>query len=115
MITAEERVKDKIAVAARDKLAASTKEKQLQAERKKKAAMFINLLRIVKESPMTGEKSKGDGDTGVCLVLVRVDVVLHFVDCFIPHCLFLPVAVAPSLHSLTYKCVFLLTCCASGH
>ena len=64
LLTAEERLKDKIAVAARDKLAASTKEKQLQAERKKKAALFINLLRIVKESPMTEDNSKEEGDAG---------------------------------------------------
>lgn len=67
-------------MAARDKLAASMKEKQLQAERKKKAALFINLLRIVKESPMTGDKGKGDGDAGVCWALVWVNMGLFLFD-----------------------------------
>ena len=84
-LTAEERLKDKLATAARDKLAASSKEKQLQAERKKKAALFINLLRIVKESPMSSDKSKEDADAGVyilCLhVCVRVWEPLHMRAC----------------------------------
>lgn len=62
---AEERLKDKLVTAARDKLAACNKEKQLQAERKKKAAMFINLLRIVKESPIPTDKGKEEGEIEV--------------------------------------------------
>lgn len=42
---AEERLKDKMAQAAREKLAQTSREKQMQAERKRKAAMFINMLR----------------------------------------------------------------------
>ncbi|XP_076452760.1 splicing factor, suppressor of white-apricot homolog isoform X2 [Babylonia areolata] len=72
---AEERLKDKLATAARDKLAACSKERQLQTERKKKAAMFINLLRIVKESPASaaacdkggeGEVKPSPGVTPTC-------------------------------------------------
>ena len=49
--TAEERIKDKLAVAAREKLAQATKEKQLQAERKRKAAMFISMLKTAPPAP----------------------------------------------------------------
>ncbi|XP_048753433.2 splicing factor, suppressor of white-apricot homolog isoform X2 [Ostrea edulis] len=42
---AEERLKDKLAHAAREKLVQTSREKQMQAERKRKAAMFINMLR----------------------------------------------------------------------
>ncbi|XP_062614168.1 splicing factor, suppressor of white-apricot homolog isoform X2 [Saccostrea cucullata] len=41
----EERLKDKLAQAAREKLVQTSREKQMQAERKRKAAMFINMLR----------------------------------------------------------------------
>lgn len=41
---AEDRIKDKLAAAARDKLAATTRERQLQLERKKKAAMFLSQI-----------------------------------------------------------------------
>ncbi|XP_058446562.1 protein suppressor of white apricot [Malaya genurostris] len=40
----EDRIKDKLAVAAREKLAMISKEKQLQLERKKRASMFISLI-----------------------------------------------------------------------
>lgn len=43
--TAEDRLRDKMAHAAREKLAQTSREKQMQAERKRKAAMFINMLR----------------------------------------------------------------------
>ena len=45
IFAAEQKLKDKLAVAARDKLAQASKEKQLQAERKRKAAMFISMLK----------------------------------------------------------------------
>ena len=38
-------MRDRIAASAREKLSQVDKEKQLQAERKRKAAMFINLLK----------------------------------------------------------------------
>ncbi|XP_025088915.1 splicing factor, suppressor of white-apricot homolog isoform X2 [Pomacea canaliculata] len=57
---AEERLKDKLVAAARDKLMSTAREKQLQLERKRKAAMFINLLRIVKESPFPDEGGSGE-------------------------------------------------------
>ncbi|XP_012266372.2 splicing factor, suppressor of white-apricot homolog isoform X2 [Athalia rosae] len=41
---AEERIKDKLVAAARDKLAATSRERQLQLERKKKAAMFLSQI-----------------------------------------------------------------------
>ncbi|KAK2181752.1 hypothetical protein NP493_383g04028 [Ridgeia piscesae] len=41
----EQKLRDKLAAAARDKLAHAAKEKQLQAERKRKAAMFISMLK----------------------------------------------------------------------
>lgn len=40
----EDRIKDKLAVAARERLASIAKEKQLQIERKKRASMFISLI-----------------------------------------------------------------------
>ncbi|XP_046469261.1 splicing factor, suppressor of white-apricot homolog isoform X1 [Neodiprion pinetum] len=43
---AEERIKDKLAAAARDKLAANSRERQLQLERKKKAAMFLSQIQV---------------------------------------------------------------------
>ena len=51
-----ERLKDKLVNAARGKVAANDKEKQLKLERKKKAAMFIHLLQRVKDGdgPATG-------------------------------------------------------------
>ncbi|XP_064646531.1 splicing factor, suppressor of white-apricot homolog [Lineus longissimus] len=42
---AEHKIKDRLAMAARDKLAQTSKEKQMQAARKRKAAMFINMLK----------------------------------------------------------------------
>ena len=38
-------MRDRIAASAREKLGQVDKEKQLQAERKKRAAMFINMLK----------------------------------------------------------------------
>ncbi|XP_055957621.1 splicing factor, suppressor of white-apricot homolog isoform X1 [Patella vulgata] len=42
---AEDRLMNRLASAAREKLAQTSKEKQIQAERKRKAAMFISLLK----------------------------------------------------------------------
>ncbi len=44
-LVAEEKLKDKLAHAAREKLAQTSKEKQIQAERKRKAAMFAAMLK----------------------------------------------------------------------
>jgi len=44
-LAVEQKLRDKLAAAARDKLAHAAKEKQLQAERKRKAAMFISMLK----------------------------------------------------------------------
>ncbi|XP_055640513.1 protein suppressor of white apricot isoform X2 [Toxorhynchites rutilus septentrionalis] len=40
----EERIKDKLAIAARERLALISKEKQLQLERKKKASAFLSMI-----------------------------------------------------------------------
>ena len=45
LVSAEDRLKDKLAVAARDKLVQVAKENQLKAERKKKAAKFLQMLK----------------------------------------------------------------------
>ncbi|XP_070572800.1 splicing factor, suppressor of white-apricot homolog isoform X2 [Ptychodera flava] len=42
---AKQRLEDKLALAAREKLAQSSRERQLQLERKKKAAMFLSMLK----------------------------------------------------------------------
>ncbi|CAC5420874.1 unnamed protein product [Mytilus coruscus] len=47
---AQEKLKDKLAMAAREKLSKASREKQIQAERKRKAAMFINMLKSTKSS-----------------------------------------------------------------
>ncbi|XP_033211076.1 splicing factor, suppressor of white-apricot homolog isoform X3 [Belonocnema kinseyi] len=65
----EDRLKDKLAAAAREKMAANAvKEKQLQLERKKKAAMFLSQLQapiVVKssEKPLSSSGSKRDPDS----------------------------------------------------
>ncbi|GAB6028657.1 hypothetical protein CHUAL_004489 [Chamberlinius hualienensis] len=41
---AEERIRDRLAAAARERLAIVSKEKQIQLERKRKAAMFLSML-----------------------------------------------------------------------
>lgn len=51
---AKQKLEDRLAAAAREKLAQASKEskeKQLQAERKRKAALFLQTLR----NPLTGE------------------------------------------------------------
>lgn len=53
-ILAKQKLEDRLAAAAREKLAQASKEskeKQLQAERKRKAALFLQTLR----NPLTGE------------------------------------------------------------
>ena len=65
----EDRLKDKLAAAAREKMVVNAmKEKQLQLERKKKAAMFLSQLQapvIVKssEKPLTSSGSKREADS----------------------------------------------------
>ncbi|KAK3596315.1 hypothetical protein CHS0354_014800 [Potamilus streckersoni] len=60
---AEQRLKDRLAAAAREKLSQADKEKQLQAERKKKAAMFINMLKSTNQ-----QLGQGSGDPGMDIV-----------------------------------------------
>lgn len=55
---AEEKLKDRLALAAREKLAQATKEKQLQAERKRKAALFINMLKSSNQLVPQGNNSE---------------------------------------------------------
>ena len=44
-VSVEDKLKDKLAIAAKEKLAAANKEKLIQAERKRKAAMFAAMLK----------------------------------------------------------------------
>lgn len=53
----QERLKDKIAAAARERMVQITKEKMLQLERKRKAMLFLNML---KSSGATVHMNKGD-------------------------------------------------------
>lgn len=64
---AEERLKDKLAVAAREKLAQASKEKQMKAERKRKVAMFVNMLKSTNQQApgQSGDDSKDDQDLGL--------------------------------------------------
>ncbi|XP_053376315.1 splicing factor, suppressor of white-apricot homolog isoform X2 [Mercenaria mercenaria] len=53
---AEQRLKDRLAASAREKLSQVDKEKQIKAERKKKAAMFINLLKSQSDTAVEEDK-----------------------------------------------------------
>lgn len=59
IFSAEQRLKDRLAASAREKLSQVDKEKQIKAERKKKAAMFINLLKSQNEPTPEEDKKKG--------------------------------------------------------
>lgn len=55
---AEQKLRDKLAAAAREKMTQvtqNTKDKSLQAERKRKAAMFVNMLKKKSTGPAIGE------------------------------------------------------------
>ncbi|XP_060564245.1 splicing factor, suppressor of white-apricot homolog isoform X2 [Ruditapes philippinarum] len=54
---AEQRLKDRLAASAREKLSQVDKEKQIKAERKKKAAMFINLLKSQTDTATEEDKT----------------------------------------------------------
>ncbi|XP_076619773.1 suppressor of white-apricot isoform X2 [Colletes latitarsis] len=56
---AEDRIKDKLVAAARDKLAATSRERQLQLERKKKAAAFLSQIQTSVLSRSSGTTSQG--------------------------------------------------------
>ncbi|XP_053974769.1 splicing factor, suppressor of white-apricot homolog isoform X1 [Hylaeus volcanicus] len=56
---AEDRIKDKLVAAARDKLAATSRERQLQLERKKKAAAFLSQIQTSVLSRASGTTSQG--------------------------------------------------------
>lgn len=58
---AGQKLADRLAAAAREKLARESKERQLQAQRKRKAAMFINML---KDIDGTTAPNSGAGATG---------------------------------------------------
>ncbi|KAJ8312289.1 hypothetical protein KUTeg_009662 [Tegillarca granosa] len=64
---AEEKLKDKLAVAAREKLAQASKEKQMKAERKRKVAMFVNMLKSSNQQApgQSGDENKDDQDSGI--------------------------------------------------
>ncbi|KAK0167449.1 hypothetical protein PV327_004846 [Microctonus hyperodae] len=59
----EDKIKDKLAAAARDRLVANSRERQLQIERKKKAAMFLSQIQTPAISkPTTDIRIDGDLD-----------------------------------------------------
>ena len=76
-IAVEERLRDKLTSAARDKLAAAAKEKQLQAERKRKAAMFISMLKGTPASAQGTADSQLAGEWGLCHSLRFFTFVYH--------------------------------------
>lgn len=47
---ADDRLKDKLAAAAREKLASSSRDRQLQLERKRKAEMFLSQIQAKKKT-----------------------------------------------------------------
>jgi hypothetical protein len=59
LFLAEQRLKDRLAASAREKLSQVDKEKQIKAERKKKAAMFINLLKSQTDAATEEDKTTG--------------------------------------------------------
>jgi hypothetical protein len=62
---AEEKLRDRIAAAAREKLGLISKEKQLQMERKKKAMAFLNNIKgTVGEPTLKPSGGGGDDDKG---------------------------------------------------
>lgn len=65
---AKQKLEDRLAAAAREKLAQASKEskeKQLQAERKRKAALFLQTLR----NPLTGEPEAKRAELDTCTQL----------------------------------------------
>ena len=60
-VTEEARLKDKLALAAREKLAQASKENQIKAERKRRAAMFINMLKSSQVNPAVAQETKTNG------------------------------------------------------
>lgn len=65
---AEQKLRDKLAAAMREKMTqvtSNTREKSLQAERKRKAAMFVNMLKSKKPST-------GDHDTPIGIQYVHL-------------------------------------------
>ncbi|XP_012136399.1 suppressor of white-apricot isoform X2 [Megachile rotundata] len=61
----EERIKDKLVAAARDKLAATSRERQLQLERKKKAAAFLSQIQTVLPKSSSGNGNDSGGIVGI--------------------------------------------------
>ncbi|XP_055545766.1 protein suppressor of white apricot [Wyeomyia smithii] len=56
----EDRIKDKLAVAARERLAMISKEKQLQLERKRKASAFLTMLQKPSDTPEEQTKTHSE-------------------------------------------------------
>lgn len=59
-LTAEQRLKDRITASAREKLSQADREAQMKLERKRKAAMFINLLKSQNNAEKEAETNTGD-------------------------------------------------------
>lgn len=69
--SAEQKLKDKLAAAMREKMTqvtANTREKTLQAERKKKASMFVSMLKAKKReaAASAGTNKPGEASLGLC-------------------------------------------------
>lgn len=61
---AGQKLADRLAAAAREKLARESKERQLQAQRKRKAAMFINMLKDIDGTAAPNAGTTGAGAAG---------------------------------------------------
>lgn len=61
----EERVKDKLALAAKEKLSVKEREKQLQSERKKKAAAFLHQLQKETSGTASATGSQSDDPSSI--------------------------------------------------
>ena len=59
LFSAEQKVRDRLAASAREKLSQVDKEMQIKLERKKKAAMFINLLKSKNPTENDAEAASG--------------------------------------------------------
>jgi len=60
LFSAEQRMRDRIAASAREKLSQVDREAQMKLERKRKAAMFINLLKNKNNPEASGDAKQGN-------------------------------------------------------
>lgn len=68
VVSAEQKLRDKLAAAAREKMTQvtqNTKDKSLQAERKRKAAMFVTMLKSKQKSSAGAPSAPTSGELSV--------------------------------------------------